>query len=190
MKKNVVFRIAAIVLMCTLVTACFASSTFAKYTAGATANNASLTVATWSIKAGKTAGTAAEIAGNPTAKFDIASTITDTNAADNQDATLICPGTEGKFEFVIVNNSQVDADYVITLDKTGLADLEDVITFTDNNTLTGVIAQGATKTVTITWEWPFHVDAATDNKDTAHGKAGGTYELGATITVNQAADNA
>ncbi|MBQ1452212.1 MAG: hypothetical protein IIZ22_06065, partial [Clostridia bacterium] len=49
MKKNVIFRIAAIVLMCTLVTACFASSTFARYT---TAYNGTgtITVAKWDVE--------------------------------------------------------------------------------------------------------------------------------------------
>ena len=48
MKKNIVMRIAAVVLMCTLVTACFASSTFAKYTSEAT-NTDAATVALWKV---------------------------------------------------------------------------------------------------------------------------------------------
>lgn len=49
MKKNTIMRIAAVVLMCTLVTACFASSTFAKYTSQATGSDI-VTVAKWDVK--------------------------------------------------------------------------------------------------------------------------------------------
>jgi len=197
MKKNVIFRIAAIVLMCTLVTACFASSTFAKYTSKATGSG-ELTVAHWQIVAGKDSASAVEISGNPSASFDIAGTIIDDNAADAQPSDKICPGTHGSFTIYLKNESDVKADYTITLDDTGLADLKDVVTFTYDgaalNTATPITGRldktgaNAEKAITIDWEWPFYVDAATDAKDTAHGVAPATYTLTADITVDQAHD--
>ncbi len=186
MKKNIVLRIAAVVLMLSLVTACFASSTFAKYTAAATGET-TLKVAKWSIVAGKDSANAVEIAGKNDATFEILNTITDTNAADAQASDLICPGTQGEFSFYLKNDSEVKADYTITLDKTGLAGLADVITFTDNNTLTGTLDKGGEKTVTVTWEWPFE-QTGKNPTDTALGMAASTYKLAATINVDQAAD--
>ena len=122
MKKNKMMRLAAIVLMLTLLTTCAISGTFAKYTASATGSDTAR-VAKWSFKVKDT-----DIAGaTNTFTFDLFNTVYDTNndPADNNkandtdvsDATdttaIIAPGTWGYFDIELNNASEVTAAYTI-----------------------------------------------------------------------------
>ena len=111
MKKNVIFRIAAIVLMCTLVTACFASSTFAKYTSSQTAT-ATGKVAKWYVKYnGKDLS-----ATNPGIEFDLFKAANIQHHHTNDVPEKIAPGTNGTLSFDgIRNDSDVDAQVVIKI---------------------------------------------------------------------------
>ena len=164
MKKNTIMRIAAVVLMCTLVTACFASSTFAKYTSGATTSKTAK-VATWVIKANDE-----KIADN----FSLTEgKIFEGNAygTDEENADKIAPGTCGSLTFSLKNESEVDAEYLVEVTKG--ANMPAHITlykdsaFTqeiDDKGITGDLLRTATAAtdVTIYWNWEFTDDDETE----------------------------
>lgn len=114
MKKNNSMRIAIVVIALTLITSCFVGSTFAKYTATVTANDTA-NVAKWDIKVNN-----GQIATDtPSFTFDLFSNpVKDTDGTSNEtDVTngLIAPGTSGSISLVIKNDSDVTANYAITL---------------------------------------------------------------------------
>ncbi len=209
MKKNVIFRIAAIVLMCTLVTACFASSTFAKYTASATTNASTATVAKWDLKVN---GNQQLAAANPTVTFELFDTILDTADPGNADANVatekIAPGTYGEYEMTVTNNSEVDAkvkvttaDPVYTNLPSGVTaaqvpvEFDAVVAKIDGATVTpdgnGWISLPMGKTVTLTygWTWTFSPSADRDTLDTKFGiqaqTAPTTIAVTATVLAEQ-----
>lgn len=196
MKKNTIMRIAAVVLMCTLVTACFASSTFAKYTSKATVEGSVLTVAKWSITAQgqeiAVTGTAPVITVN---LFDL-DNINSHAAGDTKN--LIAPGTDGKLAFdQIVNGSEVDANIVIKIKEIKNANNIPVVLKKGETTLTkdseiynGTVKAGETLAPAtigdVTWAWAFSGD---DTKDTELGIAARdgeiTYEVTFEIIATQ-----
>ncbi|MBQ6752846.1 MAG: hypothetical protein IJR10_03635 [Clostridia bacterium] len=173
MKKNVIFRIAAIVLMCTLVTACFASSTFAKYTSTATLDNNKLTVAKWDIKYNDT-----QIATTTptTVSVNLFDEIKDSDGSAENDvsANLIAPGTKGSVDFAgVTNDSEVTANVTIKVKSITNASNIPVelkkgatVLAAGDTIYTGDVAIGAsldTATIgTLDWEWKFE-----DNRDAA-----------------------
>ncbi len=201
MKKNVIFRIAAIVLMCTLVTACFASSTFAKYTSSAT-GSATATVAKWSIKYN---GTQLAATSAPTVTFNIFDTIKDTALATEDDVinNKVAPGTSGSFAIAdILNDSEVTANIGVKVKAVDNGSnipikfykdsaMTQPITVTPNTTYfveaqdvdAGQSATGAT----IYWAWDFTANG--DANDTALGIAAQgtapTYTITLEIVANQ-----
>lgn len=116
MKKNTMMRIAAVVLMCALVTACFASSTFAKYTSAAKTDADTLTVAKWSIQVGTDKTEIAVTGTQPKVTFDLFSTISGHHDGDATDK--IAPGTWGAFNIdTIKNNSEVAASILVKVNS-------------------------------------------------------------------------
>lgn len=169
MKKNLVVRIAAIVLMCTLVTACFASSTFARYTSGTTASSANYTIATWNVTLNGSAFT-------DTMSFNLYDTLLDSDGTSaEKNATTIAPGTSGMFDFEVANASQVDADATIEItipkgfpsaivftydgkEYTGSATADTKITITQKLKGTGTSDENYVETSfnpEITWKWAY-----------------------------------
>ena len=197
MKKNTIFRIAAVVLMCALVTACFASSTFARYTSGAT-GDASATVAKWSIKV---AGDEIAVTGNDaTFTVDLFDTID--HHANSDVSDKLAPGTNGSFSFAdIVNESEVEATVSITAEVTNTASVplkwsvDGGATWLDELPATivdeeVVVANGGTITgESIMWKWDFNADGSADVSDTALGIAAQTeapeVSVDLTITATQ-----
>lgn len=136
MKKNTIMRIAAVVLMCTLVTACFASSTFARYTSATNEASSKATVANWEVYVN---GGELTSATPPTVTFDLfnKSAIYDLDGLTNeqladlssvtnpktegdvneQTNALVAPGTWGKVDFKVKNASDVTAKYSIQVTK-------------------------------------------------------------------------
>jgi hypothetical protein len=209
MKKNVIFRIAAIVLMCTLVTACFASSTFAKYTSQATANGNALVVAKWSFEVNDT-----EIAKTtPTlANIDLfTDSVKDTDGGDDETdvrGNLIAPGTKGEVQISVKNTSDVTATYqlkvkrivanddlkeaiVVKYNGTAInwnnADANGFVTLINNDDTLDI--DSAKKTIPLTWEWEFG-DSAKNDRDTrigiaAQAEGGLSYNLQFEFVANQ-----
>lgn len=202
MKKNKMMRLAAIVLMLTLLTTCAISGTFAKYTASATASD-NARVAKWDIDYTQNDIDAPLNNDIVFALFDTAN-INDTNvkgAAADQPA-IIAPGTTGSFSFTISNKSEVTAKYAInyTVQNNGVpieysidngqnwtTDLADV-EFTNLTMGTGVA------NITIQWRWAFtgnesanYKNNQTDTTDTNLGTAGTPAQVivSAEITVEQ-----
>ena len=174
MKKNLVMRIAAVVLMCTLVTACFASSTFAKYASQATATDTA-TVAKWSFEVEGTEIVTTSQSDKETVTVDLINTILDTangEAETDVAANKIAPGTKGAFDFDLQNKSEVTAKYTIAITPTlnGVpikfySDAACTTEITDlSKALTGTLAAVSAKITTtpIYWQWAYG-DSVNDN---------------------------
>ncbi len=202
MKKNTIMRIAAVVLMCTLVTACFASSTFAKYTSAADGRDVAR-VAKWEIVQGEGANAVKITGANPVITVDLFSYTDATGNVDengvNDDAKVIAPGTTGSFGIdAIFNNSEVTANIEVKIKSvTNSAGIPVVIKKGDTvlyngSTITNaqivkqdVAIGGNLAAQDITWEWVFEkgaddvAKAANDDADTTLG----TMATLPTITV-------
>ena len=191
MKKNTMMRIAAVVLMCALVTACFASSTFAKYTSAATGTDVAR-VAKWEIVQG-TGSNAVTITGSsPVVKVDLFSTVLDSNGSTETDVAsakadkVIAPGTKGAFATdAIYNNSEVTANIEIKVKSiTNTANIPVVLKNGETTLEAGdtIIKQdvaigGNLAAQNITWEWIFNGDDATDTALGVKGTDTVTVEL-------------
>ena len=191
-RDNSLMKFTTFVLLITIVAIALVSGTYAKYTSSATGTDTA-TVAKWSIKVGDK-----DIATVDTVTFDLFNTVMDTNQtateediATVQGQTLIAPGTEGKFDLVIKNESQVAAQYSIAFDLTKLngVPLEFKVgegTWTKTPELVAsndtILAAGAeATTVTVQWRWAFEGN----DGDTALGITPVTAEVSATITATQ-----
>lgn len=191
-KNSAMVRIVAILAVTMMFTLCFVGGTFAKYTSSSTGTD-SATVAKWDIKVNSV-----NIATTDTFTFDLFKTITDSDLSsaetdmDPVDGTIIAPGTSGKFDIVIKNDSQVNATYAIDYSVTNTNSIPvqfsvDGTTWkTDINELdvTGVaIDMDATTTVTVQWKWIFDGD---DVIDTNLGSAAtATLKVDAKVTATQ-----
>ena len=207
MKKNRTLRVSALLLALTLITTCLVGGTFAKYTSSTTGNDTA-TVAKWSFKVNgaEFATTSAE-----TLAFNLFDTINDTdNTTDEADVAdaRIAPGTAGKFNLVVKNESEVKAKYTVELTEkkndsnVPLQYSVDGTTWVDSIaelTMIGLTNQdidmNGTATVTVYWRWVFegttpgaHADQ-TDVTDTALGIAARdtapTVTITATLTATQ-----
>lgn len=210
--NNALSKSIAIVLLFTVITLILVSGTYSKYTSTVTAEDTA-TVANWNITVNGSNITVT----NPTTTFDLFSTIKDTadgNAETDvkNDATknLIAPGTQGSFDMIIKNNSQVTAEYTITFVETKSAttlpieyslngtsgwktDLNQLDIATTPKT---VAMNGASQTTTVYWRWAFtggdssnYTTSQTDTTDTKLGTDAvttpATVKVQATVTVNQ-----
>lgn len=191
-RSSMMVRLVAVLAVTMMFTMCFVGGTFAKYTSSATGTD-SATVAKWSFKVGET-----DIATTDTFTFDLFKTIKDSDGINNEtemnpvDGSIIAPGTQGSFDLVLKNESQVTAQYAI--DYTVTNDGNIPVEFSTNGTdwktnindldVSGVaIDMGATETVTVQWKWVFDGD---DGIDTNLGKEGtATLQVQAAVTATQ-----
>ncbi|MCQ2487743.1 MAG: hypothetical protein MJ143_00500 [Clostridia bacterium] len=194
MKKNTIFRIAAVVLMCALVTACFASSTFARYANEAKGSD-SVTVAKWAFEVnGKDIATNDQ-SSETTVDFKLFDTILDTkDGATEKDVTAekIAPGTKGSFAFELKNTSEVTVAYNVALKVTNAknvpvkfytdAAMENEITdFTKALSNDALAIGAADENKTIYWQWVYgeNVD------DNVYGIETPSITVEATVTATQ-----
>ncbi len=191
-RNPMMVRLLAVIAVTMMFTMCFVGGTFAKYTSSATGTD-SATVARWDIKVNS-----ANIAITDTFTFDLFKTITDSDQTSPEndmnpvDGSIIAPGTSGKFDIVIKNDSQVNATYAIDYSVTNTKNIPvqfsiDGTTWkTDINDLdvAGVaINIGEEKTVTVQWKWIFDGD---DTIDTPLGaEATATLTVEARVTATQ-----
>lgn len=188
MKKNIMMRLASILLIAVLMSTCAISGTFAKY-ATETNGSASARVAKWSFKVGDTVDITEE-----SFTFDLGQTITETDGSTESDVEtddggdlLLAPGTQGSFDIVLQNTSEVTAQYKVEFDKTGMpANFTYTYTVgneekdeTDDAVFTQ-IGMGEEVTITVNWEWPIGDAVSSDNQ-----YQGQTLEMGVTVTVEQ-----
>ena len=193
MKKS---RIFSALLVLALLSTCVIGGTFAKYTSSATGSDTAR-VAKWSIKLNT-----AQIATGSTEAVTISlfDTIYDSNGTDEEtdvakiaDHKIIAPGTSGKFEINILNDSEVNAKYDMTFTTSTAAipvqfstDGSDWKTTISDCNLTNQDLDMSTTPVTTTvyWKWEYEVGAAHDVVDTTLGIA--AREAAQELTVNVA----
>ena len=193
MKKNVMMRVASALLVAVLMTTCAISGTFAKYTTTATGSDTAR-VAKWDVKLNGTT------VANSTFTFDLFKTINDTLGGaetdiDPADGTIIAPGTQGSFEIILKNDSEVTAEYVIDYTVTNANNIPVVFSLDGTTwknsideldvTTPVTIAIGDTaSTITVHWMWAF--EGGNDPLDTELGLDGNAeLTVTAKITATQ-----
>lgn len=160
------------------------SGVYAKYTSSATGEGTA-TAAKWSIKLGTTeiATSAAQ-----TVEFNLFKTVNeeDTTSTEEHVATgKIAPGTGGQVTIAIKNESEVDAEYSLTLAQT--ATVFPIEYSVDGNTWSSTISnvkitdaelpRGESKDIKVYWRWAF------DGDDTSIGIAAQTTPQQVTVTA-------
>ena len=179
------------------------AGTYAKYTSNATGTD-SARVAKWSFTVGGT-----ETATTDTFTFNLFET-TYTNVAskdldgDGNNDKVIAPGTEGSFDIVLANASEVNATYDIeyTVTNTNNIPVEfsvdggttwkaDLTTLNVDDK--AINMNGGTETIKVQWRWAFEgtsstnfTSTQTDATDTALGKdASAVLTVSAKVTATQ-----
>ena len=193
-KRSIMIRVMAVLSVVMMFTMCFVGGTFAKYTSSGSGFD-SATVAKWSFNVGGT-----DIATENSFTFNLFNTVKDTGGANEDDinpadGSIIAPGTQGSFELVLTNASQVTAQYAIdyTVTNTNNIPVEFSVDGTHwSSELTDVTASDETKlaansgttTITVQWKWKFN--GGDDSYDTALGKDGAaTLTVAAAVTATQ-----
>lgn len=211
-KDHALSKCVALVLLVTMITLILVSGTYSKYTSTVSAEDTA-TVANWKILVNNSDITVDE----PTTTFNLFSTIKDTanGSAETDVATvagkkLIAPGTQGSFDLVVKNDSQVTAEYTIAFVETksdatlpieyslnGTSDWKTDLNELEIATTPKTVAMnGTSQTTTVYWRWAFtgsasanYTSSQTDAKDTKLGvdavTTPATVKVKATITVNQ-----
>ena len=195
MKKMSIF---AMLLAAVVVTSYSVSGTYAKYTSKATGTD-SARVAKWSFTVGDK-----DIATTDTFTFDLFNT-TYTNVKSANSDNVIAPGTEGSFDIVLTNESEVTAKYEIDYEVTNTANIPVEFSIDGGQiwttSLADVAASEATTmnpdsseaTIKVQWRWAFEgtgsenfKTAQTDETDTEFGKAAAsTITVSAKVTATQ-----
>ena len=195
-RSSLMVRLVAVLAVTMMFTMCFVGGTFAKYTSSATGTD-SATVAKWSFKVGET-----DIATTDTFTFDLFKTIKDSDGINNEtemnpvDGSIIAPGTQGSFDLVLTNASQVTAQYAIDYTVTNNNDIPVKFSVdggtTWTNDLADVAASDSTKlaansgttTIKVQWKWDFN--GSDDSFDTALGIGGNAVlTVKAEVTATQ-----
>lgn len=195
-RSSMMVRLVAVLAVVMMFTMCFVGGTFAKYTSSATGTD-SATVAKWSFKVGET-----DIATTDTFTFDLFKTIKDSDGINNEtemnpvDGSIIAPGTQGSFDLVLTNASQVTAQYAIDYTVTNNNDIPVKFSVdggtTWTNDLADVAASDSTKlaansgttTIKVQWKWDFN--GSDDSFDTALGIGGNAVlTVKAEVTATQ-----
>ena len=195
-RSSMMVRLVAVLAVTMMFTMCFVGGTFAKYTSSGTGTD-SATVAKWSFKVGEI-----DIATTDTFTFDLFKTIKDSNGTDDEtdmspvDGSIIAPGTQGSFDLVLTNASQVTAQYAIDYTVTNNNDIPVKFSVdggtTWTNDLADVAASDSTKlaansgttTIKVQWKWDFN--GSDDSFDTALGIGGNAVlTVKAEVTATQ-----
>ena len=195
-RSTMMVRLVAVLAVTMMFTMCFVGGTFAKYTSSGTGTD-SATVAKWSFKVGET-----DIATTDTFTFDLFKTIKDSDGINNEtemnpvDGSIIAPGTQGSFDLVLTNASQVTAQYAIDYTVTNNNDIPVKFSVdggtTWTNDLADVAASDSTKlaansgttTIKVQWKWDFN--GSDDSFDTALGIGGNAVlTVKAEVTATQ-----
>lgn len=106
--------------------------------------------------------------------FNLFEAVNNSNIKDGINA--IAPGTSGKAEINIVNNSDVTAEYLITVTELeNNYDIPIVYSFDKEGTYKDIndfifplieeIKIGEEKNITLYWKWQFYVDDISNNRD-------------------------
>lgn len=180
MKKNVMMRLASVLLVAILLSTCALSATFAKYTSTGS-GSAEASIANWSFDFD-----AKDDAVSTALSFNLLESFTNTTALPAGTASVaegkIAPGTSGSFTIKLKNLSEVAAAYTVDFTVSENCPLLFQVNGGTWGTLADVaatnIAMGATADVVVNWKWEF-----TDTVENTF--AGTTVTVDATVTASQ-----
>ena len=198
--KNAKMTIVAVLVALVAVTTYSVGGTYAKYTDTFTGTSDSARVAKWDIDLKDEEGNSV-VQADKSFTFKLFDTILDTNLIDEEtDVTkgLIAPGTGGKVNVKLVNNSEVNAEYTVTF-TANIPDGLPIEFSTDGSSWAAAPADTTTPVrvdskevlntnageadIQLYWRWAFEGD---DELDTSFGKDGDAeVSVTAKIVVNQ-----
>lgn len=192
MKKNVMMRLSALLLVAVLLTTCVISGTFAKYTSTVSGNDtAKVAKWAWEYNGGS-------LQASSPLTFDLFNTINDTaGGAEESDVAdnLIAPGTQGSFMFTFNNQSEVNATVSVNFSsseevapiKYSLDGTEWKETIAELFVENRAVAMGGSTTVTVLWKWAFEEtdNGWNDTSDTALGLNPVNHTVTATVVFKQ-----
>ena len=149
-------------------------STYALYKSSAT-GEASATVADWEVKV----NTTSIVTNN---EFTISDINWETN--DNVKSGLIAPGSTGTLTLLIdATDSETSVNYSINADTTELSNDNFTLTAATGSSLTGSVAYGETKSVTLNITWD--ADDSTDSNTADMALKGSNIKIPITVTATQ-----
>lgn len=181
MKKKVLLSLGLVLLLCG---GYFTVSTLAKYITSLNGTG-SATIAKWTFSADNA---------TQDYDFDLTTTANETTLADGK----IAPGTSGKIDVLLTNNSDVAVD--VTVNVTAPegenvpalkfykdAEFTDEVDI-DSESFAAKLSVGSTTTQTadldLFWKWDYEVDADGNTADTAVGEAAATdAEVSFTVEI-------
>lgn len=200
MKNNKMIKFASFTLLITIIALILVAGTYAKYTSSASGSDTA-TVAKWDIKAGASGSEVSITGSNSTVTFNLFDTILDGDETSDKNendvrAGMIAPGTRGKFNLSVKNDSEVNAEYTVnfeladtTLPEGATLPLEFKVNNSDwtsslNNVPTTTLAMGTSDIATIQWRWAYESTTG-DANDTTLGINEPELNVKATLVVNQ-----
>lgn len=196
MKGNKILKLTGTVMFVSVLAVILVSSTYAKYTSSASGSDTA-TVAKWSIKLNNQDITQVE-----RVNFGLFDTIYDTDGQTVEEDVAegkIAPGTSGKFNLELENNSEVTAEYTINFTLTGaeglplefkigngswtsnLTDIPATELAMDDDTTS---ADEGKATVPVEWKWAYE-RTDKDAEDTGFGIDASDVEVTAELVVSQ-----
>lgn len=189
MKKNKLSTLMVLGLFLVMICIISVSGTYAKYTSTVTGTDTA-TIAKWSWSINNETLTK-DTQTYTLNLFDTVNEADTTTTESDVTSGMIAPGTGGKTEVTITNNSDVNATYTVTFSETNTLDIPIEYSIdgqnwgevADLNITSENIKIGATATIPIMWRWAY------DGDDTAIGFAAATateIEVQASLTVTQA----
>lgn len=199
-KENKLTKFISFVLLITIIALILVAGTYAKYTSTATGSDTA-TVAKWDIKAGVEGSELSITGSNSTVAFNLFDTILDSaETADTAETDvsegMIAPGTRGKFELSVKNDSEVNAAYTVNFELVD-TELPEGTTLplefkvNDGNwtsSLDSVAAtalnMGESNIATVQWRWAYESTTG-DANDTTLGINKPDLNVKATLVVTQ-----
>lgn len=202
--KNAKMTIVAVLVALVAVTTYSVGGTYAKYTDTFEGTSDTARVAKWAFELTNKEDSTTKL--GKTFTFDLFQALKEadgtTAETDVKTAGLVAPGTGGKVELDLFNDSEVNAQYKVeyTVTNAGGIPVEFLVngnwvTALPNNTDAAFVAinSGATETVTIQWRWAFegkdsenYTATQTDDSDTLLGTAGtDTIKVEAKVIIEQ-----
>lgn len=211
MKKNVMLKIASVLMIAVLLTTCAISSTFAKYTSTAT-GSASARVAKWGVDATLTFDSLFLDTYSGANGSVIASNKTAEKAGDD----IFAPGTYGKANITaeVTGTPEVSVEVLYEAEVTfdGFDTYCPLVFYVNGTKIAGTTAAekkanleteiakikftaapgddlSSLQDIEIEWEWPFEVDGMDDDDsklgDLAAEDKAPTFSMSVTVTINQ-----
>lgn len=197
-KDHKLEKLTAIALFIAVAGLVILSGTYAKYTSTASGSDTA-TVAKWIIKAGAKNNEQLITGSGATVAFNLFDTILDEdgeNVETDVTESKIAPGTSGKFELSVKNESEVNAKYGVSFTVSG-ATVPFEFKVNDGswtNSLTSVsettLNMNSSDIITVYWKWPYEVADDTQTSGTNEATQRDTLDTGLGIDANSTTQGA